>query len=162
MKVREKSMRALVLALLVVFPAFTVHGADTLYECIDKNGNKRFTNISSEAKGCKVISVTPPSVVSSPKPAAKGAAPPANFPSVDAQTQKQRDTDRRRILEQELAGEQKLLDQAQKELSEQEAIRLGSERNYQRVLDRLEPYKKKVKLHEDNVANLKKELANTR
>ena len=87
---------------------------------------------------------------------------PVNFPKVDPQTQRQRDADRRRILEQELANEQKLLDQAQKELAGQESIRLGSERNYQRVLDRLEPYKKKVKLHEDNVTNLKKELANLR
>jgi len=153
-------MRTLVLALFLTFTAFSVRGADTLYECIDKNGNKRFTNITSEAKGCKPMNIAPPSVVSSPKPAAKGA--PANFPSVDAQTQKQRDSDRRRILDQELASEQKLLDQAQKDLEEQEAIRLGSERNYQRVLDRLEPFKKKVKLHEDNITNLKKELANTR
>jgi hypothetical protein len=26
------------------------------------------------------------------------------------------------------------------------------------VLDRLEPFRKKVKLHEDNIANLKREL----
>ena len=43
-----------------------------------------------------------------------------------------------------------------------EVQRLGSERNYQRVLERLEPYKKKVKLHEDNVANLRRELAGTK
>jgi hypothetical protein len=30
------------------------------------------------------------------------------------------------------------------------------------MLDRLEPYKKKVKLHEDNVANLRRELASAR
>lgn len=151
-------MRTLVLALLLMFAAFAVRAE--IYECIDQSGNKRFTNIGSEAKGCKPMNIAPPSAAMPSKPAAKGA--PANFPSVDAQTQKQRDTDRRRILEQELASEQKLLEQAQKDLAEQEAIRLGSERNYQRVLDRLEPYKKKVKLHEDNIANLKKELANTR
>jgi len=39
---------------------------------------------------------------------------------------------------------------------------LGSERNYQRVLDRLEPYQRKVKLHEDNIANLRRELAGSR
>jgi hypothetical protein len=38
-------------------------------------------------------------------------------------------------------------------------VRLGSERNYQRVIERLEPYKKKVKLHEDNIASLRRELA---
>ena len=152
-------MRTLVLALSLTFAAFAVRAE--IYECIDQSGNKRFTNIGSEAKCCKPMNIAPPSAATPSRPAAKSAAP-AKFPSVDAQTQKQRDTDRRRILEQELASEQKLLEQAQKDLAEQEAIRLGSERNYQRVLDRLEPYKKKVKLHEDNIANLKKELANTR
>ena len=74
----------------------------------------------------------------------------------------ERDADRRRILEQELANEQKLLEEARKQLAAQESVRLGSERNYQRVLDRLEPYQKQVKLHEDNIANLQKELANLR
>lgn len=152
-------MRNLVLALLLAFAASGVRAE--IYECVDQSGNKRFTNIKSEAKGCKPMNIAPPNTVAPPKPQAKGAAP-ANFPSVDAQTQKQRDGDRRRILEQELASEQKLLDQARQQLAEQESVRLGSERNYQRVLDRLEPFKKKVKLHEDNVANLKKELANTR
>jgi multidrug resistance efflux pump len=81
---------------------------------------------------------------------------------VDGGTQRQRDAERRKILDQEMAVEQKLLDQARRELAEQESQRFGSERNYQRVLDRLEPYKKKVKLHEDNIASLRRELNSTR
>lgn len=153
-------MRKLVLILFLVLLASGVHAE--IYECIDANGNKRFTNIPSEAKGCKLLDIGPMNTVPAPKPQAKSATAPGNFPKVDPQTQKQRDADRRRILEQELANEQKLLEQARKELAEQESVRLGSERNYQRVLDRLEPYQKKVKLHEDNVANLNRELANSR
>jgi hypothetical protein len=41
-------------------------------------------------------------------------------------------------------------------------VRYGTERNDQYVLDRLEPFKKNVKLHEDNVANLRREMANMR
>lgn len=135
-----------------------------IYECVDESGNKRFTNIKSEAKGCKPLNIAPPNTVPTPKPQAKPvpASGPANFPRVDAQQQRDRDADRRRILEQELANEQKLLDEARSALAEQESVRLGSERNYQRMLDRLEPYKKKVKLHEDNIANLRRELANLR
>jgi len=140
--------------------------AADIWECVDESGNKRFTNIKSEAKGCKQLAVSAPNVVAPPpvagKPAAKAAARPADFPKVDGDTQKQRDNDRRKILDQELASEQKLLDQARKELAEQESMRLGSERNYQRVLDRLEPFKKKVKLHEDNIVNLRRELANVK
>ncbi len=153
-------MRKLVSFLVLALSASVARAA--IYECVDANGTKRFTNIESEAKGCKLLDIGPINTVPAPKPQARSAPGPANFPRVDPQTQKQRDADRRRILQQELANEQKLLDQAQKELAEQESTRLGSERNYQRVLDRLEPYKKKVKLHEDNVANLKKELANLR
>jgi hypothetical protein len=143
-----------------------------IWECMDESGNKRFTNIKAEAKGCKMLVVAPPNTVASPKPSSKGvpgepakgasASTPANFPKVDTDTQKQRDNDRRKILDQELANEQRLLDQARKELADQESQRLGSERNFQRVLERLEPFKKKVKLHEDNIANLKRELAGTK
>jgi hypothetical protein len=133
-----------------------------IYECVDDAGNRRFTNIKAEAKGCKLLSVAPPnSVPPVPRPQAKGSTPP-DFPKVDAPTQQRRDGERRRILEQELAAEEKLLDEARRELAAQEAVRLGSERNYQRVLDRLEPYKKKVKLHEDNIGNLRKELSSVR
>jgi hypothetical protein len=138
-----------------------------IWECMDASGNKRFTNIKAEAKGCKLLVVAPLNTVPSGKAPQARSAPapsktPENFPKVDNETQKQRDNDRRRILDQELANEQKLLDQARKELNDQESQRLGSERNYQRVLERLEPYKKKVKLHEDNIANLKRELAGTK
>mgnify|MGYP002789261285 CR=1 FL=1 len=158
-------MRNLVLMGVLALAAPAGHAE--IYKCVDANGNTLFTSDASEAKlkGCKAMNLAPPNTISSPKPpAAKGgaAAAPPNFPKVDAQTQQKRDNDRRRILEQELANEQKLLDQARKELAEQESIRLGSERNYQRVLDRLEPYKKKVQLHEDNIASLRKELAGMR
>jgi hypothetical protein len=131
-----------------------------IYECVEPDGGKRFTNVKAEAKGCKLLDLGPINVVPSSKTPQGKTASPANFPKVDAQTQKERDTDRRKILERELGNEEQLLAAARKELAEQEAIRLGSERNYQRVLDRLAPYQKKVQLHESNIANLRKELAN--
>jgi hypothetical protein len=154
------SIPALMLAL------FATAATAEIWECTDASGNKRFTNIKSEAKGCRLLNMPPLTTVPPVKPpAAKPRAvtpAPANFPKVDADTQRERDADRRRILEQELANEERLLGQARKELEAQESVRLGSERNYQRVLDRLEPYKKKVKLHEDNVNSLRRELANIR
>ncbi|HSC95999.1 MAG TPA: DUF4124 domain-containing protein [Burkholderiales bacterium] len=131
-----------------------------IWECVDESGNKRFTNIRSEAQGCRMLNVGPTNTVPATKQPVR-AAPPG-FPRVDGETQKERDIDRRRILEHELAAEQKLLEQARSELAVQDSMRLGSERNYQRVLDRLEPYKRKVKLHEDNIANLRRELAGSR
>jgi len=158
-------MRNFIMALLLA--AFAQAVCADIYECIDPNGNKRFTNIKAEAKGCKVLNVPDANTVASPKlpPPAPGKVPattPQNFPKVEPDLQRQRDLDRRRILEQELSSEEKLLAQAKKELAEQEATRLGSERNYQKVLDRLEPYKKRVKLHEDNIASLRRELASAK
>ena len=151
-------MRILIAALLPALWATAV-SAD-IWECVDEHGNKRFTNLRNEAKGCKLLSVGAPNTLPSAK--SEPRSTPPGFPKVDGNTQKQRDNDRRKILEQELANEERLLAQARKELEEQEGMRLGSEKNFQRVLDRLEPYKKKVKLHEDNIANLRRELAGTK
>ncbi len=138
-----------------------------LYECTDAHGGKQFTNVPADPKACRVLSVGPVNPApnaAAPKPQGKApqVATPATFPRVDRDLQQSRDNDRRRILEQELGNEQKLLDQARKELSEQESVRLGGERNYQRVVDRREPFQKKVRQHEDNVANLRKEISQVR
>ena len=132
-----------------------------MWECEERGGGKRFTNIKADAKGCKQLTVTP-NIVSSPPGRGAGGASPGDFPKVAPQVQQQRDNDRKKILETELVNEEKNLQAAKLELAEQENIRLGSERNAQRMLDRIEPYQKKVKLHEDNIANLKKELSNIR
>lgn len=160
--------RKLVLVGYVLLP---LPAAGEIYECVEPGGTKLFTSDAKEAtaKGCKVMKLGPPNTVSTAKPGFPGQSPaktgtpaPKDFPKVDQDTQRQRDIDRRRILEQELANEQKLLEQARSELAVQDSMRLGSERNYQRVLDRLEPYQRKVKLHEDNIANLRRELAGSR
>ncbi|WP_347248282.1 hypothetical protein [Zoogloea sp.] len=83
------------------------------------------------------------------------------FPRVDTGTQKARDSDRRRILDEELANEQKALDAARRELASQESVRTD-ERNYQKALERLQPYKDKLQIHERNIEALRKEIANLR
>ena len=79
---------------------------------------------------------------------------------MSSETQKGRDSDRRRILEEELAAERRALDEAKRTLAEQEAVREGGERNYQKYLDRIKPLQDGVQLHERNVDALQKELAN--
>jgi len=155
-------MRSLILA---GFWMFSTAVLGDIYECVEPNGGKLFTSDPKEAKvkGCKAMNLGPANTVSTAKAVGKYSTPtPQGFPKVDKDTQKQRDNDRLKLLEQELASEEKLLAQARKDLAEQESIRLGSEFNYQRVLNRLEPYKKNVALHENNVANLKRELASVR
>ena len=126
---------------------------------IDDDGNVTYSNIPvKNAKKASCFGDPPPPPASAAKPA-KATTPPANFPAVDAATQKKRDDSRRKILEEELEEEQELLDEAKQALSEAESVRLGDESNYQKFLDRVQPYKEAVTLHEKNVAALKQELA---
>jgi hypothetical protein len=133
-----------------------------IYKCTDAAGHVTYTNQKSPDKGCALLSKDQAvSTVPGSRPSAKPeSGTPAGFPKVDSDTQKRRDTDRRKILEQELSSEQQSLEQAKKDLADQEAQRFGDEKNYQRVLDRLQPYKDKVALHERNVDALKKEIGN--
>ncbi len=136
-----------------------------MWKCVDQDGNTRYTNVKSDAKGCKALNLEPINTATAPAvpvPAAKVQQKPANFPSVGSDTQRQRDAGRRKILEQELAQEQQQLELAKKQLAEQQGTRLGSEKNFARVEERLKPYETRVRLHEGNVESLKKELANSR
>jgi hypothetical protein len=132
-----------------------------VYKCVDEDGHVTYTNSKPSPKA-KCTTLSRDQRVSTVPGRAASTPSPAGFPKVDGDTQKARDSDRRKILEQELAAEQKNLEQAKKDLAEQEAIRTGDERNYQRVLDRLQPYKDKVALHERNIEALKKEIGNLR
>lgn len=134
--------------------------ANTIYKCTDASGGTLISNTRMD-KSCKAVVTGPESTIPAPKPRAAAANPsPAGFPRVAEDTQKARDSDRRLILEQELAGEQRNLEQAKKDLAEQEAVRNGDDRNYQRVLDRLQPYKDRVAQHERNIQAINKELGN--
>ncbi|MHB0984441.1 MAG: DUF4124 domain-containing protein [Sulfuricella sp.] len=130
-----------------------------IYKLVDENGRVTYSNVP--IKGAKKLNLEPISTIALPKP--KPVATPQNFPRVDNETQKKRDVSRRDILEQELASEQKLLEEAKKALAEGEAVRLGGERhNYQKYLDRVQGLKDNVSLHEKNIEALNKEIAGIR
>ena len=135
-----------------------------IYKCVDPNGHITYSNDKPlpGLKGCTLMS-RDQAVTSVPAPPPRAAASktptPSSFPRVDDSTQKNRDNDRRKILETELANEETLLASAKKALAEQEAVRNGDEKNYQKFLDRIQPYKDKVALHERNVEAINKEIA---
>ena len=150
------------LACTALAAASAAHAQTTVWRCMESDGRPHYTNIKKETEGKQCAVVTKEvSVVSPPAPRAP-AASPANFPKVDKDTQKARDDNRRRILEEELSTEEKSLADAKTKLTEQEGLRLGDEQNYQRVLDRLKPYQETVERHERNIAALKKELSSLR
>ena len=135
---------------------------------LDSEGRVIYSNTpNSPPKGAtKVKCFDDPS----PKPAPANARNPeskrsssdtkAKLPRVSEDTQKTRDDDRRRILEQELADETKQLAQAKEQLAAQESVRNGNERNYQRFLERVQPYRDAVATHERNLDAIRREIAN--
>ena len=135
-----------------------------IYKCVGADGQVTYSNMPD--KNCKRLSFDPIPAASPASPAAARPAArtptPASFPKVEENAQKARDNDRRRILESELEAEQKNLAQAKKELADQEAVRSGDERNYQKVLDRLQPFTDKVALHERNIEGVQKEISRLR
>jgi len=132
---------------------------------VDSEGHVTYTNVTeAPPRGAKKLRCfrepTP-----APQPQSDQAVRPTQRPDsdvskVDERTQKRRDEDRRRILEEELAAEQRQLEDARKELKDQEETRYGDERNYQRYLDRVQPYRDKVANHERNIEALRQELSN--
>ncbi|HUW49452.1 MAG TPA: DUF4124 domain-containing protein [Sulfuricella sp.] len=130
-----------------------------IYKRVDENGHVTYSN--APFKGARKLDISPIPASAPPK-LKPSAATPQNFPRVDGETQKKRDESRRGILEQELAAEQKLLEEARKALAEGEAVRLGGERNYQKYLDRVQGLKDNVTLHEKNIEALNKEIAGIR
>lgn len=134
-----------------------------IYKCVDGEGNVSYTN--TKQKACTAMDIGPYREPAPPaaRPKARGSQSPApaNFPSVDSETQRQRDQGRRRILETELAGEEKLLADAKRALAEGE-IAGGDGRAHPPQADHLRKLRETVGLHEQNVVALKRELANTR
>jgi hypothetical protein len=150
-----------------LFAKLAAADAEVMYQCVDDLGRKTFSNVKLPDKDFKCVTLdlgpatSVPAVPTPPRPGARPASP-LGLPKAGENAQKERDNDRRRILENELAAEQQNLEQARKELAEQEGIRTGNERNYQRFLDRLEPYKNKEALHERNIEAIENELGKLR
>jgi hypothetical protein len=148
---------------LLIFPFLlsalipTAAAASTLYKCTDDSGVVLYTNQKTEKKNCIVLSVQVPppppksaSDAASSRPARAASTPtPSDFPRVSSTEQKARDTDRRAILERELAAEQASLDKAKQVVTSAGAKPPQSARDT-------------VTLHERNVEALNKELAKLR
>lgn len=63
-----------------------------------------------------------------------------------------------RPVEEKIAEEVKLLEEMKKEYNNGEPDRLGSERNYQRYLDRVQRLKDEIAFHEENIRVLRLEF----
>jgi len=144
-------MKTFLLAFLLLPLAAT---ANTLYKCTDDSGLVLFTNQKTKNKNCVVLSQQAPAPTTGGGTKARASATPTpgDFPRVSGNEQKARDSDRRAILEKELANELQNADKAKKALFD-----AGNQ-----PAEKLQPLRDTVALHERNVESLKKELGNLR
>lgn len=132
------------------------HAQSDIYKCADDRGQPVYGNVGS-GKGCTKITVDPV-VIPKLAPGKTTSSTPAGFPKVDGTTQKARDNDRRRILEDELRDKEARLAELRREYNNGEPERQGGERNYQRYLDRTERLKEDVARAESDVASIRSEI----
>lgn len=145
-------MKLLLPAITLLLPLTAA--ASTLYKCTDESGGVLFTNQKTSQKHCIVLSQqTPPPVASGGGKQRSAATPtPGDFPRVSGNEQRARDSDRRAILDKELASELQNVDKAKRALFD-----AGNQ-----PAEKLQPLRDTVALHERNVESLKKELGNLR
>ena len=142
--------------------AGAANAADTYYQCPGNVFTNTITPKEAEAKGCKAMVTQQPTTIPAPK--VRSGAAPAPGPSaskVDAQEQKQRDTDARKILQDELIKAQAALDALQKEYNNGQPERKGDEKNYQKYLDRTADLKAQIARTESDIGAITRELAKT-
>jgi hypothetical protein len=146
--------RTLGLFLILMVPAA---GAEP-WLCTDEQGYKQFSYdpASAQQKNCVHHPIPSTNYVRvRPRPETAADRAPA-FPKVSARAQQKRDAMRREILERELAEERKSLEAAMRALEEQK--RLSGRGSASAAAERLRPYVDRVRVHQNNIANLRKEL----
>jgi hypothetical protein len=123
----------------------------------------QITAAQAKERGCRTIEGAPITIVSPPRQrlVSGGGAAPAR-PSegkVDPGEQRARDSDARKILDNELRREEGKLAELQRELGSGEPERRGDERNYQKYLDRVEELKAAIDRKQSDIAALRRELS---
>ncbi len=134
-----------------------------LYKSVDADGHVTYS--SSPIKGGKKLNLEPlPTMAPLAKVPARG-----NFPRVDEETQKGRDETRRKILQDELQTEQKLLQEAKQNLQQASEQNRGdfvvngksmhNEARAQEYNAAVSKQSDEVNIHQKNIDALNAELA---
>jgi hypothetical protein len=116
-------------------------------------------------KNCRTIEGATVTVIQGQRPraataaAASGARPTSGEGRVDPSQQRARDSDARRILEDELKKEEDKLAELQKDYNNGNPERRGDERNFQKYQERVAELKAAVGRKESDIAAIKRELS---
>ena len=138
-------MKRIVVLLLACLPSVSL---GVTYKCVDSRGHVSYSQTPEPGKQC--TTPTLPEVQSIPFRVPKEL--PQTYTPKGPDTTPPGDSSQGGAADLEAA--RKALAEAKKKLAEQEAVRYGDEKNYQRVLDRLKPYQEAVQKAEERVKEL--------
>jgi hypothetical protein len=156
-------------ALTLALPFAATAQSTEIFVCVDENGQKSFQN-TGNVKGCKRLDTQPvltvpatrfPARAAGVQPAVveRASVSPASFPRVDSDTQRTRDSDRRRILEDELRAEEEKLGRLKSEYNNGEPERRGDERNFALYRERTQRLSEDIARAETNLTSLRREIS---
>ena len=161
---RRKESAALALGFAMIASAGAADGGGVMYRCPGNDYNNTISAKEAKDRGCKTIEGAPITVIQGTKPKAAAPGPSQTAVSspagsrVDPAAQRARDSDARRILEDELRAEEQRLAALQKDYNNGEPERQGNERNYQKYLDRVTEMKAAIARKESDIAAIRREL----
>ncbi|HLX27831.1 MAG TPA: DUF4124 domain-containing protein [Casimicrobiaceae bacterium] len=140
----------------------SVAGA-TICKYLDADGTVVYSNVAppkgSRKLSCEIADDSPRRSTS----VARSSPTPSGFPRVEPETQKSRDEKRRKVLDDELSSEQKLLDEARAAYDNGAPPPLAGEKNdAEKYRQRISRLRENVLVHERNIDALRKEIATTR
>ena len=156
----------------VALCALPAHAQERVYRCEGKPVEYINNPEVAKSRGCKLMEGGNITIVQGTKPQANNGAPnsaPRNATAaptarsgndrVDGAAQRQRDSDARAILENELRKADERLAEARKAYANGEPEKQGIEgRNYQRYLDRVAELKAALGRAESDVEGIRREL----
>jgi len=133
-----------------------------IYKYVDENGQVTFTDVYR--KGAKRIELpgAPASLPNRDKAPRRASynPSPADFPRIDAGTQKRRDDIRRQVLQDEISGERRNADEARRQLALGERLQPGERATDTSHINHVKKLRAAIQQHEQNVASIQRELAN--
>jgi septal ring factor EnvC (AmiA/AmiB activator) len=141
-------MKVYVIAFLALFSVCLIAQSE-VYKYIDESGNITYSD--TRLDNSQKLELPPLTVVPRTNIEIETQAP-------ESFTNK--DEERRKIVKKMINEETKLLREKEKEYNNGEPERIGSERNYQRYLDRIERLENEIALHKEKKGALEHELMN--
>jgi hypothetical protein len=129
------------------------------YRCPGNDYKNTISAKEAEKLGCKKLEGAPITVIQTSKPRSPAPATSGSSTArVDPSAQRARDSDARRILEQELKNEEDRLAALKKDYNNGQPERTGDEKNYQRYLDRVGEMSTAIARKEADIAAIRREI----